>query len=56
MLSSVPASWKKLLNSSERPHIASVNSISDLLSCKALYEKLLSLETLPPPTKEKKLI
>ena len=56
MLSSVPASWKKLLNSSERPHIASVNSISDLLSCKALYEKLLSLETLPPPTAEKKLI
>ena len=55
MLSSVPPSWKKLFNSSERPHIASVNPISDSLSCKDLYEKLLSLETLLP-TAEKKLI
>ena len=62
ILSSIPSSWKKLSNSNERPHIASVRIririalISDSLTCKALYKKLLSLEKLPPPTAEKKLI
>ena len=54
--SAIPHSWKKPLKSNDLPHIVPLDSISDSLTCKALYEKLLSLEKLPPPTAEKKLI
>ena len=56
ILSAIPHSWKKLLKSNDLPHIVPLDSISDSLTCKALYEKLLSLEKLPPSTAEKKLI
>ena len=55
LISAIPQSWKKLL------HVNSGNSTTppppiDTMTCKMLYDKLLTLENLPPPTSEKKLL
>ena len=56
MRPSIPSSWKKILNSNELPNIAPPDPITEPLTCRAIYNKLLSLEKLPPPTAEKKIL
>ena len=56
IISAIPSSWKKLLKCNELPHTLPLDPVNDPLTCKALYEKLLPLEKLPPPTAEKKLL
>ena len=53
IISSIPSSWRKLLKSYELPHTLPLDPVNDPLTCKALYEKHLSLEKLPPPTAER---
>ena len=53
LISAIPQSWKKLL------HVNSGGSTVPpicTITCKMLYDKLLTLENLPPPTSEKKLL
>ena len=55
LLSAIPQSWKKLL------HVNSGDSTTPpppicTITCKMLYDKLLTLENLPPSTSEKKLL
>ena len=57
LISAIPQSWKKLL------HINSGDSIATTfpppigtITCKMLYDRLLTLENLPPPTSEKQIL
>ena len=55
LTSSIPQSWKKLL------HVNSGDSTTPqppicTITCRMLYDKLLTLGNLPPPTSEKKLL
>lgn len=55
LISAIPQSWKKLL------HVNSGDSTTPsppicTITCKMLYDKLLTLENLPPPTSERKLL
>ena len=58
LLSSIPKSWKKLLGENlEAPAASNASNASKCsLSCKTIYDMLLDLENLPPPTSEKKLL
>ena len=55
LLSAVPQSWKKLLHVNCGDSTTSPPVICTI-TWKMLYDKLLTLENLPPPTAEKKLL
>ena len=55
LLSSIPQSWKKLLHERSENIVKPPISICSL-TCKTLYDMLLDLEDLPPPTSEKKIL
>jgi len=50
----IPQSWKKLLRVNSGESTTTPPPICTI-TCKMLYDKLLTLEKLPPPTAEKKL-
>ena len=55
LLSAIPQSWKKLLHANSGDFTTPPPPICNI-TCKMLYDKLLTLENLPPPTSEKKLL
>ena len=52
MLLSIPPSWRKLLLSNKLPQSVFCDPITDKRNCKAVYKKLLFLETILPTTAE----
>ena len=55
LLSAIPQSWKKLLRVNSGQSNTPPLPICTI-TCKMLYDKLLTLQNLPPPTAEKKLL
>ena len=55
LLSAIPQSWKKILRINSGESTTPPPPIGTI-TCKMLYDKLLTLENLPPPTAEKKLL
>ena len=55
LLSAIPQSWKKLLRVNSGDSTTPPPPICNI-TCKMLYDKLLTLENLQPPTSEKKLL
>ena len=53
LISAISQSWKKLLQTNSGDSITPPLQICTV-TCKMLYDKLLTLENLPPPTSEKK--
>ena len=56
LISAIPQSWKKLLHVNSDDSIATSPPPIGTITCKMLYNRLLTLENLPPPTSEKKLL
>ena len=54
LISAIPCSWKKLLHDANSGEPATPPPPICTITCKMLYDKLLNLENLPPPTSEKK--
>ena len=52
LISAIPQSWKKLLHTNSDDSTTPPLQICTI-TCKMLYDKLLTLENLPPPTSEK---
>ena len=55
LISAIPKSWKKLLYTNSGVPISPPLQTCTI-TCKMLYDKLLTLQNLPPPTSEKKLL
>ena len=55
LISAISQSWKKLLQTNSGDSITPPLQICTV-TCKMLYDKLLTLENLPPPTSEKKTL
>ena len=53
LISAIPKSWKKLLYTNSGVPISPPLQTCTI-TCKMLYDKLLTLQNLPPPTSEKK--
>ena len=54
LISAIPQSWKKLLHVNSDDSIATTSPPPiGTITCKTLYNRLLALENLPPPTSEK---
>ena len=57
LISAIPQSWKTLLHVNSDDSIATTSPPPiGTITCKTLYNRLLALENLPPPTSEKKLL
>ena len=54
IISAIPRSWKKLLHDANSGESTTPPPPICTITCKMLYDKLLNLENLPPPTSEKK--
>jgi len=53
----IPQSWKKLLHVNSDDSIATTSPPPiGTITCKMLYNRLLALGNIPPPTSEKKLL
>jgi len=53
LIFAIPQSWKKLLHVNSDDSIATSPPPIGTIMCKMLYNRLLDLENLPPPTSEK---
>ena len=53
LIFAIPQSWKKFLHTNSSDYTTPPLLIC-IITCKMLYDKLLTLENLPPPTSEKK--
>ena len=56
LISAIPRSWKKLLHDANSGESTTAPPPICTITCKMLYDKLLNLENLPPPTSEKKIL
>ena len=56
LISAIPRSWKKLLYHANSGDSTTPPPPNCTITCKMLYDKLVTLENLPSPTSEKKLL